>query len=85
MDIWDFVEFRYSDDDEEDETMQDYNPPSPREPVTLEILINALTNTKLYKKYLVLKLHLLTFKMQWRTFSYDIPSRRYQCSKLGET
>lgn len=51
MDIWDFVEFRYSDDDEEDETIHVYKPPTPREPVTLEILINAMTNTKLYKKY----------------------------------
>lgn len=50
MDIWDIVEFRYSDDDDY-EIKEDYKPPTPREPVTLEILINAMTNTNLYKKY----------------------------------
>jgi hypothetical protein len=51
MEIWDIVELRYSDDDEEGEIKHDYKPPTPHEPVTLEILINAMTNTNLYKKY----------------------------------
>ena len=49
MDIWEIVEWRYDGEEEiEDGEVQieSCNPP-----VTLEILINAMTNTKLYKKF----------------------------------
>ena len=51
MDIWDIVDLDAWSDDEEDEIKHVYKPSTPHEPVTLEILINAMTNTNLYKKY----------------------------------
>ena len=43
MDIWDIVDLDAWSDDEEDEIKHVYKPSTPHEPVTLEILINAMT------------------------------------------
>ncbi len=48
MEIWDIIESRQSDDSDYDELEEEEEA---LEPVTLEILINALINTKLYKKF----------------------------------